>query len=121
MRSSLNQLENFVLWGLFFATTVYGHIALKVAATQTAGSELKRIMLTLQNVWGWTAMLSWTLSGLLWVAVISRNSVITANSISSLRYGLVAAAAWLFLHEAVQGRQWLGLLLVVSGIWLSAR
>jgi hypothetical protein len=84
-----------VLWALFFLTTVYGHVALKFAV-DGPGRTLARVFATM---WGWSALAAWAASCLLWAAVLSRQQLLSANSVASLRYVLIclliAAGTWL--------------------------
>jgi uncharacterized membrane protein len=121
MRTLLSGIESAVVWGLFFATTVYGHVALKVAAGSGETYNYRQVPLALSTVWGWTAMAAWAISGLLWILVLTKSSVLAANSVASLRYVLICAAASLFLHEKLQIQQGVGMLLVAAGIWLLNR
>ena len=47
------------IWLLFFATSVYGHVALKVAVDRTVQDEARRVFSALRGVWGWSACLAW--------------------------------------------------------------
>ena len=113
--------ESLLVWGLFFATTVYGHVALKRAAGDAAQFEYAKALRTLTNFWGWSALLAWAISGLLWAVVLTKESLLTANSVSSLRYVFVCVAAWIFLREQIQLQHGVGILLVTAGIWLCTR
>jgi drug/metabolite transporter (DMT)-like permease len=121
MRNFLRQFESIAIWGLFFATTVYGHVALKVAAGSSGHYDYRKAFDVLFTFWGWSAVLAWIISALLWVLVLTRHSVLAANSISALRYVLICAAAVLFLKEPVHWREASGIGLVCAGVWLLSR
>jgi len=121
MRTLLGRWESVVVWGLFFTTTVYGHVALKLATGDGARFEYGKAIRALTGFWGWSAILAWVISALLWAVVLTRESLLAANSVSSLRYVLVCVAAWIFLRENVQPQHGLGILLVTVGIWLCTR
>jgi uncharacterized membrane protein len=119
MRDFLIWVEPSALWALFFLTSVYGHVALKLAVAPTAGSAYGRVILaSVTNLWGWSAMLAWGLSCVLWTLTLSRHELMTANAISSLRYLLTCVAAWAFMSEAVGWQRAVGMLLIGIGIVL---
>jgi len=120
MRTLLNHLLELGVWGAFFATTLYGHVALKLAAGTGAAYDWKRAALAVTSLQGLTALGAWLVSGFLWAVVLTKNSVVAANTIASLRYILVCVAAWLFLHETFKYQYAAGLVLVGAGIWLLA-
>ena len=117
----LNGWEAVTVWALFFATTVYGHIALKLAAGSGGSYDGRRALGALMSLRGGTAMLAWMFSGLLWALVLTRHSVLSANTISALRYVLICLAAWLVLHEKLRGLHVIGIVLIAVGIWLLNR
>ena len=121
MRSILSYGEALLIWGAFFGTTVYGHVALKVAAGASNRYEYRKALSVLGNVWGWTAILAWTFSALLWVLILTRHTVVSANAISALRYVLISLAALTVLHEPLQCQSAFGMLLVAIGILLIAK
>lgn len=118
MRTLLNQWENAVVWGCFFATTIYGHIALKLAAGDSVRFEYANAIRALATFWGWSAMLAWTISGVLWGVVLTKNSLFTANSVSSLRYLFICLAGGVFLRESILPHHGFGILLVTAGVWI---
>jgi drug/metabolite transporter (DMT)-like permease len=107
------------LWALFFGTTVYGHVALKVAVSRAgeAGGH-GGLLHALAGFWGWSACLAWGASCLLWALVLSRHQLTQANALSALRYPLVSVAAVLLLGERMTLSQGVGLALIVAGVAL---
>jgi drug/metabolite transporter (DMT)-like permease len=110
--------ETSVVWLLFFLTSVYGHVALKVAVDRTAQDETGRLFSALRGVWGWSACLAWGGSCLLWMLALSHHRLVFANGLSSLRYVLVALAAWVVLGEQMSWSQLLGMALIAAGLLL---
>lgn len=111
------------VWGLFFASSVYGHVAMKLAtghdeAGSDGGGGLLRAWALATDPWTVSGVASWCLSGALWVAILDGSSLSGAMSISALRYVLVVVAAFAVLHERVAPRQWLGVGLIALGIGL---
>src|SRR5262249_52119171 len=91
VRAFLKPCETPMVWLLFFVTSVYGHVALKVAVDRSAQDEAGRMFSALRGVWGWSACLAWGMSCLLWMLALSRHRLVFANGLSSLRYVLVGA------------------------------
>lgn len=120
MRTWLNHFEFFLVWGLFLATTVYGHVALKFATGQTSQFSYARAGHALLPFWGGSAAIMWIGSTLLWAVIITRTSLQTANAITALRYLLISFAAWLWLGESLSASQIIGLCLITIGVWLCA-
>ena len=112
----MNTLFQATLWLLFFASTIYGHVAFKLVAHK------QTILLTLWQAvfsfWGLTATLAWGLSGALWILILAETPLVAANSVSALRYVLVALAAILFLQETMTLGQGLGMIFIALGIYL---
>ncbi len=108
-----------VSWGLFMATSVYGHVALKLATSEsTADSGIRRAWDVATSPWTISGAAAWTISGLLWLLILDRFPLFEAMSISSLRYVLVALAAILILQEAATWTQLAGMILIAGGIFL---
>jgi drug/metabolite transporter (DMT)-like permease len=119
VRDFLRWVEPAALWALFFLTSVYGHVALKLAVAPAAGSGYGRVLrASVSDFWGWSAMLAWGLSCALWGLTLSRHELMTANAISSLRYALTCVAAWAFLSEGIGWQRAAGMLLIGIGIVL---
>ena len=106
----------FVLWALFFLTTVYGHVGLKVAVDRDPSLWRAAI-----SPWGLSAFAAWTASSVLWMTVLQRETLLSASSVSSLRFALTVLAAVVFLREAVTVRAAAGVALIVVGTYLSAK
>jgi drug/metabolite transporter (DMT)-like permease len=118
VRDFLKPFETPAIWLLFFATTVYGHVALKVAVNRTAQDEARRVLSALGDVWGWSACAAWGASCLLWMLALSRHRLVFANGLSSLRYVLIALAAWALLGERMTWPQLFGMALITAGLLL---
>jgi drug/metabolite transporter (DMT)-like permease len=103
------------IWSFFFASSVYGHVAFKLAARQPS------LMGGLFSLWGMTAVFSWGLSAVLWLLILSKSTLLTANTISSLSYGFIILASLVFFKEPVEAKQILGVALVSLGIYLVTR
>ena len=118
MRDFLKGIEGHAIWLLFFATTVYGHVALKVAVDQAPGDTRQAIRAVVASGWGWSACSAWCLSCLLWAAALSKHPLVQANALSSLRYVFIGLAAWVLLGEQFTWTQAAGAALITVGILL---
>ncbi len=119
MRDFLTLIEPVALWTLFFLTSIYGQVGLKLAVAPAAGSAYGRVLqMSVTNFWGWSAVLAWVLSCALWALTLSRNEMMTANAISSLRYPLTCLVACALFSEAVGWQRAAGMILIAVGVFL---
>jgi drug/metabolite transporter (DMT)-like permease len=102
-------------WLIYFITDVYGHVALKMAGSSSGLAG------TLFSVWGITAGVSWMVAGIAWTLVLSKNPLLSANTISALTYVFVDLAAILVFKEQVTPHKLVGILCVFVGIYLVNR
>ena len=111
-------IQRLVIWVLFFATSVYGHVALKLAVGPGTLGYRESLKVAATSFWGWSTVIAWGLSCVLWLLAISRQKLLVASSVSSLSYVLICAAAWLWLGERVTTTQGVGIALIAAGIVL---
>jgi drug/metabolite transporter (DMT)-like permease len=116
MRDLLNRIGPTALWVAFFATSVYGHAALKGAVDTNQG-----MLSAALSFRGISAFASWTLSGILWMFVLEKSSLLDASTISALRYVLITAVAWILFRDPVSLRSAMGVGFVSVGVYLVAR
>ncbi|WP_052754393.1 hypothetical protein [Calothrix sp. 336/3] len=121
MSNILNSLQSVLIWCLFFATSVYGHVALKLAVGESESPNAKHLWLSAISFWGWSAWISWGASAVLWMVVVSKQPLLTASSISALRYVLICLSAWLILRDTISPRELIGVFCITLGIFLVAR
>jgi uncharacterized membrane protein len=107
-----------LIWALFFASSLYGHIALKLAVNQGNNSYSRAMVAVATSFWGWSTLAAWGISCLLWMLVISKQKLLIASSISSFSYVLICIACWLFLGERLTWQQYAGVVLIIAGILL---
>lgn len=121
MRNLWNSLTPLLVWGLFFATSVIGHVALKRGAGGSNHYDFRAASSLFLSPWGLTALSSWAVSCWLWAVLLTRHSLIAANSVSTLRYLLICAAAAALLNEPLGPRELAGAAFIAAGTWLIAR
>jgi drug/metabolite transporter (DMT)-like permease len=107
-----------IYWALFFATSVYGHVALKVAVRRAPTGSTLSVLRSGFSWWGVTAYAAWGVSCLCWMLVLSRSGLLKASSISSLSYVFICASAILFLGDALTWPRAAGATLIAVGILL---
>lgn len=117
----MKQFETAVVWVLFFGSSVFGHVALKRAAGVSTRFDYGRILEMWRDPWTVTAILSWTLSCIIWALLLTRYSMTEAAGHSSLRYVLMVLLAVFWLGEPMSVRQIAGTVLIAAGIWLTAK
>lgn len=105
-----------LVWLAFFATSVYGHVALKLAVDGGRGA-----VAAATSVWGITAFAAWTASGVLWMLVLEKHSLFGASTISALRYVLICVVAYVVWSVSIDARSLIGAALVTAGVYLVAR
>lgn len=121
MPSLANVAWQVVIWALFFASSVYGHVAIKLG-TGSGGEAPRegwaRAWDLATSPWTISGVGAWCLSGLLWVAILDKTALSEAMSVSALRYALVILAGFVVLEESIGPRQWVGMGLIAVGIAL---
>jgi drug/metabolite transporter (DMT)-like permease len=117
----MKTLEMLAVWAVFFGSSAFGHVALKRAAGSADRFDYARVLGMWKDPWAVTALLSWTLSCLVWALILTRHNVTEAAGHSSLRYVLMLGMAVCWLGEPLQGRQFAGAVLITLGIWLTAK
>ena len=94
-------------------------LTVKLAVARAGSSSYSSVLwASVTDFWGWSALLAWSLSCVLWGLTLSRHELMTANAISYLRYVLTCVAAWAFLSEGVGWQRAAGMLLIGIGIVL---
>ena len=82
------------------------------------GNFVSHIVPMITNIWLWLAMLSYAVSVLLWLSVLSKVEVSFAYAFSSVGYILVATAGYLFFHEDMSVIRIVGIVVVCIGVVL---
>src|SRR5262245_5535 len=111
-------LRTATYWVLFFATSVYGHVALKAAVARARSGSAVSVLGSGLSWLGVSAYAAWGVSCLCWMLVLSRCTLLRASSISSLSYVMVCASAVLFLDENLTAARAIGVFLIAGGILL---
>jgi drug/metabolite transporter (DMT)-like permease len=94
-------------------------LLLKKGATAAAGSSWLGVD-ALASFWTWGGIVTYILSFASWLYVLRYLPLGLAFGLINVVHVLVPIASWAFLHEAVSGRRWAGITLVLLGIVLIA-
>ena len=116
----MKTLEFYVVWVLFFACSIFGHVALKQAAGISDRFEWSKVLGLWKDPWAMSAGFSWVISCFLWALLLTRYSVGQASSHSALRYILILVVAYFWFGESFSQRQAIGVVLIGAGIWLTS-
>jgi multidrug transporter EmrE-like cation transporter len=95
-------------------------LLLKKGATAAAGNSWFGID-ALGSWWTWGGIVTYVLSFASWLYVLRYVPLGLAFGLINGVHVLVPLASWAFLHEAVSGRRWSGIALVLAGIVLIAQ
>ena len=106
-------MRDLFAWTLFFAATVYGHVAMKLAVDGNVG-----LVAAALSTWGLSAVFAWGASSLLWMRVLTKESLFSASSVSSLRYLLLIAAAAAMTRKVPTVPNLVGAALIAVGVYL---
>jgi len=109
------------------ALNAFAQLGLK-AATRTTG----QIVGTPRGIWTagwqlagsaafWAALTAYVLSLVVWMVGLSRVPVSQAYPVLSIGYILAAFLAWFTLGEVVSPQRWLGIAVIIVGVWLVTR
>jgi drug/metabolite transporter (DMT)-like permease len=101
--------------GLKAATRVTGRIDGSAAGFWQAGQQIAIVPAF------WLALLAYGISVGVWIVGLSRVPVSQAYPVLSLGYVLAALLAWPLLGETVSPQRWIGIAVIVAGVWLIAR
>jgi drug/metabolite transporter (DMT)-like permease len=72
----------------------------------------------LSNVWVWAGLLIFVVSAASWVVVLSKTSLSFAYPFVSITYVVILLFDGWVLHEGVPGLRWLGVALIIAGIFV---
>lgn len=75
----------------------------------------------LGSVWTWFGIVPYIASFLIWLHVLRRVPLHVAFSIMSITQVLVPLGAWWFGSEIISPCRWIGVLIVLAGIFVVAR
>jgi multidrug transporter EmrE-like cation transporter len=101
--------------GLKAATRATGSIDGSMSSLWTASGQLAT------SPPFWAALIAYGLSLGVWVVGLSRVPVSQAYPVLSVGYILTALLAWMLLGESIGTQRWLGIAVIIAGVWLVTR
>lgn len=96
---------------------------LKIGASETAhlsGGEWTGLA-GLGSIWIWSAIMLVILSFLCWIFVLRHIPLSIAFPLSNVVHVLIPLTCWMFLHETISARRWLGIAIVIAGLAIVAK
>ena len=83
-----------------------------------SGDSLKQIA---SQIWVWAGLAIFAVSAVLWLFALSRADLSFAYPFAALGYVIIVIASIVFLGEHVQPVTWVGVVLIVIGIFVIAQ
>ena len=104
----------------------FGQIYMKMGLKETGGIELNQLITSklftiIFNKYVFTGVVLYLLATLLWFVVLSKAELSFAYPLISLGYVLTAVLAIFYFQENVTLIRWLGIVLILSGVFLITR
>lgn len=99
-------------------------VLLKIGAeeTPTRGTIMDWLGLSgLGSIWVWGGIVALILSFLSWLYVLRHLPLSLAFPLTNVVHVTIPISSWLFLGEAISGRRWLGIAIVLAGLALVAQ
>ena len=91
---------------------------LKLGAGSGEGAS---ILAGLHSPWVWLGILAMIASLVTWLNALRAVPLSLAFALAGIIHALVPLACWLWLGEAISGRRWIGIALVIAGVVVSAK
>lgn len=118
-------MTNYLILGISILLAVAGQLLMKkgmmVFGTFPATQLLFKIIPMFMNPYVFFGFACFGLSSLFWLVVLSRLELSLVYPMVSVAYVLVAIISWLFFKENVTLVRWLGILVIICGVYLISR
>ena len=75
----------------------------------------------LYSPWVWLGIVAMIASLLTWLDALRTVPLSVAFALAGIIHAFVPLASWLWLGEAISGRRWMGIALVIAGVLVSAK
>ncbi len=119
------KVANYLILFVSVLLAVIGQLLMKQGMNQFGSFPITQIVQKtipmLLNPWVFFGFVSFGVSSIFWLAVLSRLNLSIAYPMVSLAYVVVAIASVIFFKENVTLARWLGILVIVFGVFLISR
>jgi multidrug transporter EmrE-like cation transporter len=116
---------NYVVLLISILLAVGGQLLMKKGMMLFGTFPVNQLLLKLipmfLNPWVFSGLVCFGLSAVFWLVVLSRMELSLVYPMVSVAYVLVALASWLFFKENLSLVRWLGILVIIFGVYLISR
>jgi len=106
----------------------FGGILMKIGAGQIGHQEIHSLpqlasylFQLFTNIPSLAGVLLYFFSSVVWAYLLTKLSISLVQPILALTYVVTPILAIILLHEGVPGMRWLGILVIISGVFIVAR
>jgi drug/metabolite transporter (DMT)-like permease len=118
-------MTNYIILGISILLAVAGQLLMKkgmmIFGTFPARQLLFKIIPMFLNPYVFVGLACFGMSAVFWLIVLSRLELSLVYPMVSVAYILVAILSWIFFKENVTLIRWLGILVIVFGVFLISR
>lgn len=118
MTAANPRLRLLLPWLALIGVEVLTQLALKFAGQATGAFDFSRAAFAraVSDGWMWLAVACYVAGFLAWMLILRQMRLSHAYPASAIVFVAVMLSSWLFLHEAITVRQWIGAAIIVAGI-----
>jgi multidrug transporter EmrE-like cation transporter len=121
-RGWLNPYLHIAINGVLVTTS---ELLLKYGAMQTVQDEMPLLqdifgVATLGSLWVWAGIGCYILAFFNWLYILRWVPLSVAFPLTGAVHVMIPLGSWLFLGEAVSPMRWIGIALIITGIWFIA-
>jgi len=110
---------NILLIFISIASGAAGQLFLKIASNQTSNQNTIYFFLgLLKNPFAWLGVVTYGISFLLWMQLLKVFDLSYLRPLVGFGYLITAILAMIFLQEKITLVRWIGMLLIVAGVYL---
>lgn len=118
-------MVNYLVLMVSILLAVLGQLLMKrgmmLFGTFPLSQLLFKIVPIFLNPWVFSGLVCFGLSAIFWLVVLSRLELSLVYPMVSVAYVLVALASWFFFKENLSLVRWLGIAVIILGVYLISR
>jgi len=118
-------MVNYLIAIISIFLAVSGQLLMKkgmmIFGTFRISELLFKIVPMFLNPWVFSGFVCFGLSSIFWLVVLSRLELSLVYPMVSVAYVLVAVASWIFFRENVSLVRWVGIAVIILGVFLVSR